>query len=426
MLFDPAAASQWRKCIVTPAKQAAAFVPWQKLTAMPVQLSRGPGVKVVTRVGNGEQTATLSPQQWPARFEEAIEAGPCHLDVLAKDHDWHARRTRDGRWLVTRSRPSLGAPPNVEAMLPAHDRQRQHPLNVNNERVRQLFIETGLFGKNGQLLGEAAPKFRQVQHYIELLRHMPIWQHERPIRVIDAGCGKAYLSLALCLWAELNGNTVHLTGVDSSPDVIETVRAIAGRIGLEDTEFHAQSISEFTGQHNQRADLLLSLHACDTATDEALAAGARLDAKAIVLVPCCHNELSEQIRERSRKGELPAAATWAPVLEQGLTRQRLADLLTDSLRASALAALGYEADVVEFVSPEATAKNLMIRAVRPQRAHPERFAKALEQYRALATEWNVRPALEELLGDLWPPSLAPQRPRPGLGGAQHAQDLASD
>jgi SAM-dependent methyltransferase len=403
LLFEGAADGSWRRCIVTPSRQAAKYVPWDKFVAQPVRLSRGPAVKLVTRQGNRESTATLTLEQWPARLEEALEAGPCNLDVLSRDYDWHARRTRDGRWLVTRSKPSL-APPAAPPEEPAgHDRVRRHPLSPNNERVQRLFIETGLFGKNGQLLGEAAGKHRQVQHYIELLRHLAVWESSGEVRIVDAGCGKAYLSLALALWAELNGARVRLTGVDSSEDVIATVRGIAERAGLEGARFEAATIEQFVASSHERVDLLLSLHACDTATDEALAAGVRLGAKAIVLVPCCHQELSDQVATRAKVGELPAAARWQSTLGKGLLQHRLADIVTDSLRATALEALGYDTDVLEFVSPEATARNLMIRAIAGN-ATSARRQQAYARYRALADEWAVNPALERLLGPLWPPA----------------------
>ncbi len=402
MLFEGGEQSKWRKCIVTPAKQAAAFVPWDKLTAQPVRLNRGLTIKVVTRSGKKEATSTLTPAQWRSRLQEAIEQGPCHLDVLATDHDWHARRTRDGRWLVSRGKPSLTV--STEPTPAEHDRPHQHPLSAESDRARELFIETGLFGKNGRLLGDAAGKYRQVQHYIELVRHLPVWQAGQPVNVLDAGCGKAYLSLALCLWAEQNGSTVRLTGVDASEEVIDSVRKIAQRLELPAT-FHAMPIADYVAEQPPAVDVLLSLHACDTATDEALAAGVNLGAKAIVLVPCCHHELVSQMETTNNSGSAPAAFTWKATMRSGLLAHRLADIVTDSLRAAALEALGYRVDVLEFTTPEATAKNLMLRATKTQNEHGDASRRALERYRALAGEWGVRPALESLLGDLWPPAV---------------------
>lgn len=410
LLEEGAAAGEWRKCIITPARQAAAFVPWEKMTAQPVRLSGGIAIKVVTRAGKKEATSTVPLERWPARLRESIEAGPCHLDVLATGFDFHARRTREGRWLVTRSRSSLPVSEEQAAEPQPHDRQRQHPLPADDERALRLFVETGLFSKSGQPLGEAAPKFRQVQHYLDLLRSLPIWQPGKPVRVIDAGCGKAYLSLALALWAERAGCEVQLTGIDAAPEIVESVRGIAERVGLRQVQFVAGTVAEVTAHREEPVDLLVSLHACDTATDEALAAGVRLRARAIVLVPCCHREVHDQVEKAVREGAAPAAETWAAALRSGLLSQRLADIVTDSLRAAALESLGYRVDVAEFVDPEATARNLMIRAVKQGRTGSS-AARALERYRALAGAWGAAPALERHLGPLWPPGPTAEAPR---------------
>jgi SAM-dependent methyltransferase len=395
LLTEGAADGAWRKCVLTSAKGSARE--WQKFVAQPVQLSRGPAVKVVTTAGGSESTRMVPPGDWEGALMGALEGGPCHLDVLAVDHDWHARKTKSGRWLVSRGKASL---PAADPTLAPHDRKPSHQLDPATPRALRFLIETGLFAKSGKLLGEGADKYRQVQHYLELLRPLPIWESGGTVRILDAGCGKAYLSLALLLWAEQRGYKASLVGVDSSPAVISAVTGIAERCGLEVASFEATSILEYA-RRDTSADLLVSLHACDMATDEALAAGVRLGAKAIVLVPCCHNELSEQIEAAAKSGELPAAARWQAGTRYGLTRHRLADIVTDSLRAAALEALGYKVDVVEFVTPEITARNLMIRAVK--RAATDR-ARAFETYRALADEWAVKPTLEGLLGDMWPPS----------------------
>jgi hypothetical protein len=268
-------------------------------------------------------------------------------------------------------------------------------------------VETGLFSLNGQLRGEAAGKYRQVQHYIELLRPLPLWQREysaeRPLRILDGGCGKAYLSLALYQYALLRGIPVNMLGVDSNPDLVGAVAGIAVRLGFEHARFESTTIAELADT-GEPVDLLVSLHACDTATDEALAAGVRLGAQAIVLAPCCHQELAGQIAANRKAQRSPAAAHAAATLGSGLLLHRQAEIVTDSLRAAALAALGYSVDVIEFVSHEDTARNLMIRASRrSDRGVEGATSEALTQYRALADEWGVVPALESLLGPLWPP-----------------------
>jgi hypothetical protein len=182
---------------------------------------------------------------------------------------------------------------------------------------------------------------------------------------------------------------VELVGLDTNPQVIETVRAIADVLGYDEARFEATSIDEY--ESDEPIDMLVSLHACDTATDEAIAAGVRLDAEAIVVAPCCHHELAAQIA-----GQKDA------LLRHGLLLGRQADLVTDALRAAALEMLGYSVDVMEFVSAEHTAKNVMLRGERaPSAARAERAAA---EYVELRDRWGVHPAIERLLGDRFPVS----------------------
>ncbi len=348
-------------------RERARGVGWRTLVAdgaraTPVELKRGAAVKVV----EGPRTETVERDAWPARLDTLLgEARNVHL--LAPDGDMHARRTKKGSWLVSSARAS-----SESAAETTHDRETRHPLPDDDP----LFRATGLH------LARYADKRRQVQHYIELLHTLPVWGRDR-IRVVDAGCGKAYMSLALVAYGRRVGTRVELVGLDTNATVIETVRAIAERLGYEETSFEATAIADYAS--DQPIDLLVSLHACDTATDEAIAAGIRLRAEAIVVAPCCHHELAAQIASRDKDA----------LLRHGLLLGRQADLVTDALRASALEALGYRVDVIEFVSSEHTAKNLMIRAVKaPSHTREER---GRSEYTALRDRWGVRPALERLL-----------------------------
>jgi SAM-dependent methyltransferase len=337
---------------------------WRKLVAdgvaaSPVDLRRGPAVKVV----DGVRTETVPLDRWPSRLDELLEhARDVHLHAAAGDV--HARRTKRGRWLVSRGRPSA-----VGSAATSHDRRKQYPLPPDHP----LFAATH----------SSPAKRRQVQHYVELLRALPVWEQER-VRVLDAGCGKAYLSLALVAYARELGKRVELVGLDANADVVETVRRIAAGLGYDEARFEATTIASYA--NDTPVDLLVSLHACDTATDEAIAAGVRLGAKAIVVAPCCHHELAAQIAAR------PPDA----LLRHGLLLGRQADLVTDALRAAALETVGYRVDVIEFVSAEHTAKNLLLRAVREP--SPGRARRAAAQYRELRDAYAVDPAIGRLLG----------------------------
>jgi SAM-dependent methyltransferase len=336
---------------------------WRKLvvdgvTATPVDLARGRALKVV----DGSRTETVDRDAWPARLD-ALLADARHVHLLTPEADLHARRTRKGRWLVSRGKPSSDARPTGR-----HDRGKRHPLPGDHPLFRATRI--------------SRDKERQVQHYIELLRPLPIWQRDR-IRVVDAGCGKAYMSLALVAYGREVGTRVELVGIDVNPSVIETVRGVAATLGYEEATFEVSTIADYGS--GEPIDLLVSLHACDTATDEAIAAGVRLGAEAIVLAPCCHHELAAQIATREKDG----------LLRHGLLLGRQADLVTDALRAARLEVAGYRVEVMEFVSAEHTAKNVMLRAERSP--SPPRAARAAAEFVELRDRYGVDPAIERLL-----------------------------
>jgi SAM-dependent methyltransferase len=341
-----AAGDGWRKLVV------------DGITATPVTLKRGPSVKVV----HGAHTETVDRDDWPARLD-ALLANGVRAHLLSPEGDVHARRTKKGKWLV-----SIGRASSTAAASEAHDRAPKHPLAPDHP----LFAATRI----------SHDKKRQVQHYVELLRPLPLWNRDR-IRVVDAGCGKAYMSLALVAYGRETGTRVELVGLDAKESVIETVRGIAERLGYDEARFEATTIAAYDS--DETVDLLVSLHACDTATDEAIAAGVRLGAEAIVVAPCCHHELAGQIAANEKDG----------LLRHGLLLARQADLVTDALRASALETLGYRVDVIEFVATEHTPKNVMLRAERAPSA--ARAARARREYRELRERWHVDPAIQRLL-----------------------------
>ncbi|HEX4678355.1 MAG TPA: SAM-dependent methyltransferase [Gaiellaceae bacterium] len=342
---------------------------WRKLVAdgiavTPVVLKRGRALKVV----DGPRTETVPRAEWPSRLDALLENAR-NVHLLAPDGDLHARRTKKGNWLVSHGKPSSETPVDD-----AHDRERQRALPADHPLFRATKI--------------SRDKERQVQHYVELLRALPLWERDT-IRVVDAGCGKAYMSLALVAYGREVGTRVELVGLDTNPQVIETVRAIAESLGYDEARFEATSIDAYESEG--QIDLLVSLHACDTATDEAIAAGVRLGAESIVVAPCCHHELAVQIA-----GQKDA------LLRHGLLLGRQADLVTDALRAAALETLGYRVDVMEFVSAEHTAKNVMLRAERAPSA--SRAERAVAEYVELRDRWGVEPAIERLLGARLPVS----------------------
>lgn len=233
-------------------------------------------------------------------------------------------------------------------------------------------------------------KYRQICHLIDIVRASIMTQH---VRLVDAGCGKAYLSLALAYVLEREGCTVHLHGVDANAHVIEHCRNVATQIGLKGASFQCGMINETSlpwANADYATDVLIALHACDTATDDALALALRLNAATILVAPCCHHYVQKQL-QRERVPE------WArPLLDDGITKERLGDLLTDTMRRDILRSLGYNAHLEEFVSFEHTPKNILLRAVRAAIAEQDRLRHA-NIVDSMIQRWGVAPRLAELV-----------------------------
>jgi SAM-dependent methyltransferase len=197
-------------------------------------------------------------------------------------------------------------------------------------------------------------KYYQVDRFVELVDEvLEQWNDKRPLTILDCGCGKSYLSFVLNYWlTEKRRISCRVIGIDANESVISTSRAIQQRLNYRNMEFHKSSILEY--KPSDPVDMILSLHACDTATDEALALGIYLGSKYIISVPCCQAALRERIDY----------SPWQAVVRHSIFRNRLSDVLTDGLRTAALEARGYKVSVVEYVSPLDTPKNIMLRAVK--------------------------------------------------------------
>jgi len=276
-------------------------------------------------------------------------------------------------------RPPTAAP---DASL-THDRPKRRVL-AEGEPVPFL-VELGVMTPDGKVRAQRYDKFRQVNRFLELVDTV---LPNRPLRIVDFGSGKSYLTFALYhLLAVQRGLDVEVVGLDLKEEVIERCKALAQTLGYERLRFEVGDIALFEGE---RADVVVSLHACDTATDAALARAVEWRAEVILAVPCCQHELFEQVRDDAL----------SPLLDHGILRERFASLATDAARAQLLRAVGYDAHVVEFVDLEHTAKNLLIRAVR--RGDTVTDAEAMSRYRTFKGRLGIDPALERALADVLP------------------------
>ncbi len=217
-----------------------------------------------------------------------------------------------------------------------------------------FLVDLGVMTKTGEIVKKRYDKYRQINRFLEFIRDiLPELPTDRTINVIDFGCGKSYLTFAMYYYLhELEGRDVMMTGLDLKKDVIEQCSRLAKKYGYGGLHFLCGDIAEYEGA--DQVDLMVTLHACDTATDYALYKAIRWQANVILSVPCCQHELNRQIKNDAL----------APILSYGILKERMAALMTDGMRGQLLEACGYRTQLLEFIDMEHTPKNILIRAVR--------------------------------------------------------------
>ncbi|HEY8532360.1 MAG TPA: SAM-dependent methyltransferase [Micromonospora sp.] len=344
----------------------------------PVLLKSGPRLQVVTTDGTRPLTRNLT----PAEAEVTVDA------LLAEPFgNWHVETTT-----VT---VQLRVTKKGEAQVHRAATARPIPRTTAHDRPKQYLLDPGdpLF----TAVGANAAKRRQVDAFLRaltatlpdaLLTGEPErLLGDRPFRVADLGCGNAYLTFAAYRYLTDRGVNVEIVGVDVREDQRQRNTALAAQLGYSDgMRFVAGTILDTP--IDPPPDLVLALHACDTATDEALARAVWWNAQWVLAAPCCHHDIAAQLRHRR------APEPYRLLTAHGILRERFADVLTDALRAALLRLHGYRVDVVEFVDSQHTPRNLLVRARRTD-APPTPEQRA--EYAALVDAWQVTPRLQTLL-----------------------------
>ncbi|MBL4938443.1 SAM-dependent methyltransferase [Clostridium sp. YIM B02515] len=246
-----------------------------------------------------------------------------------------------------------------------------------------LLKEIGIMSKEGKIKNDKIRKYNQIDHYVELLEGiLDRLPKNQTVNILDCGCGKSYLTFVLNYYlTEVKKKKCHFIGLDYSEGVISASKKMAENLGYRNMEFHAMDINNY--MPDKKINVVISLHACDTATDMAMALGVRVNSDVIIAVPCCHRELLNQYSYEPFKG----------ILKHGVFKARMADILTDGMRSLLLEAKGYEVSVVEYISPLETPKNLMIRAIKTK----DENAAAMDDYFKLMSSLNVYPALYDYI-----------------------------
>ncbi len=296
-----------------------------------------------------------------------------------------------------------------EACPADHSHNRKKRYIIEEGTAVPFLKDLGVMTEDGKIVRTKADKFRQINRFLEFIEDiLPQLDKDRELTIIDFGCGKSYLTFAMYHYLhELKGYDIRIIGLDLKEEVIAHCAALAEKYSYDKLTFLKGDIADYDGV--DEVDMVVTLHACDTATDYALAKAVGWGAKVILSVPCCQHELNGQMNGRpgrlcdgedeqgnsSRQQALSGAEYLGPVMDYGLLKERFAALVTDGLRAKYLESTGYETQVLEFIDMEHTPKNILLRAVK----RDGKDNKLLDEIRKCEQFLGVRPTLGRLFQD---------------------------
>lgn len=354
---------------------------WRQVTVRPVELKGEHHLQFSYLDAKQDTTKNFTGDEAIDRLNEVLAIPYSAIRVLTTVQDLQIQLTKKGKAILHYAKP----PSDVQVDL-EHNFIKDLP--IPEHRPDAYLQAVGIMNSQGEVRPRMRDKFKQINEFLKLLEHTNALDDipTRPVQIVDFGCGSAYLTLATYHYLNtIRGVSARLDGVDTNSTLIQQAQQISLDLNYTDTCFYDQPIGDY--QPDTPPDIVMALHACDTATDDALAQGIRHNAHLILSAPCCHYQLHTQ---------LGTVDPLRPILRHGILKKRMGDILTDSFRALILRICGYKTDVIEFISSEHTDRNLMIRAVRRDGMEITPF---IAEYNALKAFWNVTPHLETLLED---------------------------
>ena len=349
----------------------------ERVDLRPVELKEGVAIQISYSDGRQMTSKNFPPAQVP--FQDLAHSGYANFLVESEGETLSLRISKKGVPLFSRSKNQLKRDLS-------HDRSKKRLLDPSDPFLREI----GIADSSGSIKPSRMDKYKQVEEFLRLLvptlndaitaGHIHTPTVNQPLRIVDLGCGHAYLTFAVHQYLKSAGVPVNVVGIDVRTASRDRNNAIALSLGIESSiTFLAEEIGS-TSQVG--ADVAIALHACDTATDDSIAWAVNRDVPLALFAPCCHHDIQAQIKE--------APEPWSLVTRHGIMRERLGDLITDSLRIQLMKLRGYRVDAIEFIGGEHTPRNLMIRAVKTG-AEPEKGE--VERYQSMISEWGVTPVL---------------------------------
>lgn len=371
--------------------------PWVRVVLRPIELRGERHLQFSYFDQKKNVTKNYTVSELDAPLAELLNSGFAGIHLSTSGEEVDIRTTKKGKVLVGRRKVTSTSQSEVEP----HNRPKDAPLPEG--RADHLLEIMGISTADGRVRPTMQAKFTQINEFLKHLRHVlddaGLRDLGRPVELLDCGCGSSYLTLAAHHYLnDILAIPARIIGVDVNEEVIRKSVARAERVGAAGLSFACGRIGAF----DAKPDIVLALHACDTATDDAIAQAVTTGATVLLSAPCCHHALNDAIRPAG------PAVVLRPLLRHGILQQRTADLVTDAFRALALRIMGYRTDVVEFVSPEHTARNLMIRAAG---GLPVGEIAFVNEYVDLKRFWGVTPYIETALGETFVAAcgIAPER-----------------
>lgn len=322
----------------------------RRIDVRPVVIKKETQFQFTSRIENQDYHQNMNAVDASTHICELAGTNYRDLLIVTASEEVTARYSRKGECSIKRR--SVAAPGDVVVAPPSHNRIRNY-LIPDGQPVPFL-IATGIMSKQGHVVAKHYKKFRQINRYVEFIKDV-VDQLPAGIRlqIVDFGCGKSYLTFAThYLLTQTMNRNVSMVGLDRRTDVVDTCNRIVTDLNLQHIRFEAGDIADFTPEF--KVNMAISLHACDTATDDAIAMAVQWQADAILAVPCCQHELASHLKPDRQ-----------PLFsEHGILHERFSSLATDAIRANLLECVGYSTKVMEFIDTEHTPKNLLIRGIR--------------------------------------------------------------
>ncbi len=324
----------------------------------------------------------LTPDQARIKLADLLENELRQALFCTLEADYQVLISKKGKTGILKKPPTKKEAPNL-----SHNRKKAYVLDEG--QPVPFLVELGVMNDKGRVLAAKYDKFRQINRFLEMVRDiLPALPKDRRLTIVDFGCGKSYLTFALYHYlAVQEGFELNVVGLDLKADVIEHCEALARTLKYDGLHFRIGDIADY--DEFDAVDMVITLHACDTATDAALEKAVRWGASAILSVPCCQHELFAQVQNE----------TLEPLLSHGILKERFSALATDAIRAKLLDIVGYKTQLLEFIDMEHTPKNILIRAVK---SGGQDTAALWREYEAFRDFLGAAPYLENALRDRLP------------------------